>query len=275
MTESQPTLLFGYMVVSSDSTRRGVPGPFLMRAARLHREMNVPCTFFIRGELVRPYQADLQRLRDLCGETADLQQCTFSGLPLKTVCQENHAGTRVFEAPPPEASCDDVARAADAMERLLGERPIGLAGPLGYYRGLADRPDLLYRLSALGVRFLRTYTRNARDWGPLSFEVQPFTYAPQGFADMLELPGQGGTAIEECEAALRRSPERYLRHMKRDLDYVAAKGLVWSAVQHDWCAIQDDPEMHITRAILEYARERNFRLLTHRAFFEERLGSSP
>jgi len=273
MNDTSPTLLFGYMVNSSDRIRPGVLGPFLMQAARLHQEMGVPCTFFIRGELITPYLADFQRLRDTCGELADLQQCTWSGVPLKTVCQENHAGTRVFEAPPPEVALDEVARTSDEMERLLGVRPIGLAGPLGYYRGLSDRPDLLYRLSAIGIRLLRTYTRNARDWSPVPFEVQPFTYEAQGYADMLEIPGQGETAIEECEEALRRNPQRYLRHVKRDLDYVAAKGLVWSAVQHDWCTILDDPEMHITRAVLVYARERGFRFLTHRAFFEERIRS--
>jgi hypothetical protein len=57
--------------------------------------------------------------------------------------------------------------------------------------------------------------------------------------------------------------------MLKDLDYVAAKQLTWSVVQHDWSAIQGDPEMLSTRAILEHAKKLGFQAQTHRAFSEE------
>jgi len=267
VVETQPTLLFGYMLTSSDRERPGVPGPFLMRVAGLHREMGVPFTLFVQGSLLEPYQADLQRVRDLCKELVDFQQCTFSGLPLKTVCQENHNGAKVFPAAPPDECCDDIARAMDLMERTLGTRPIGLAGPLGYYRGLSDRPDLLYRLYGLGVRFVRAYTRNARDWAPVPFEVQPFFYKAQGFDDILEIPGQGEIAIEECETIARKDLKRYIQQVCKDIDYVAAKYFTWALVQHDWCAVLNDPKMSCTHAILDHAAERGFSMLTHNAFY--------
>ena len=63
--------------------------------------------------------------------------------------------------------------------------------------------------------------------------------------------------------------DAYIRHMCKDLDYVAAKKLTWSCIQHDWSAVQTDPEMRATRAILEHARKLDFKVQTHLAFAEE------
>ena len=267
--ESAARLLPGYMAVSSDGARRGVAGPFLMRVGRLHQEMGTPFTLFVRAGLLTQYNADLQRVRELCGEGVDFQLCTDDDVALKTVCQENHRGVTVVPAAAMEVCCDRIARASDLMERLLGVRPMGLASSLGYYRGLSDRPDVLAHLQRLGMRFLRTYTRNARDWAPVTFEVQPFFYTPQGFDDVLEIPGQGGMAIEECEEFARRDAEDYVRRVRKDLDYVAAKKLTFSFVQRDWCAIHEDAEMACTRAILEYARNAGMLTMSHRACFEQ------
>lgn len=268
MGNKNPTLLFAYEVTSSDRTRPGVLGPFLMQVARLHREMELPCTFFVRGDLLEPYQADFQRVRDLLGELADFQQCTWFGLPLKTVCQENHHGVKLFPAAPIEVCCDEIAQTSEVIERVLGTRPIGLAAPLGAYRGLSDRPDILRRLSALGIQFVRSHTRNFRDWYPVAFEVQPYRYAAQGLPHMVEIPGQGWPDNVLREALGADRPERYTEHVKKDLDYVVAKGLVWSAMQCDWSSIQHDPQMRATRAILEHAQQLGFKAQTHRAFYE-------
>ncbi len=268
MPDSGPVVLIGYLAVSPQAERPGVLSPFLMRVAQLHREREFPFTLFVRGKLIEPLQADFQRVRDLCGELVDFEQAAWDGRPLKTVCRENHRGVKVVPAGDVEACMAGIARTMDAMDRVLGERPPGLAAPLGYYRGLSDRPDLLYRLHALGVRFVRSWTRNARDWSPVPFETQPFFYEPQGFAEMLEIPGQGEFAIEECEAGLRRNGERFLHHVQKDLDYVTAKKLTWSLVQHDWCAMMDDPEMRITASVLDHIRQRDIEPLTHRGLYE-------
>lgn len=268
MNNPAPRLLFAYEITSSEGTRPGVVGPFLMRVARLHRELEFPVTFFVRGELLAPFQADLQRVRDLLGNLADFEQCTWSGARLKTVCQENHHGVKIFPAAPIETCCDEIARTVETMERLLGIRPSGLAAPLGAYRGLSDRPDILHRLSALGIRFIRSYTRNFRDWYPLAFEVQPYRYAPQGAPQILEIPGQGWPQDVLRETLGADKPERYTQQIKKDMDYVAAKGLVWSVMLPAWSSISADPEMGRTRAVLEYARACGFQAATHREYAE-------
>ncbi len=86
---------------------------------------------------------------------------------------------------------------------------------------------------------------------------------------MLEIPGQGWPDLALKEALGPANPELYVRQMCKDLDYVAAKQLTWSCVQHDWSAIEGDPQMRSTRAILEHARKLGFQAQTHRAFCED------
>ena len=183
--------LLGYNVESSEWSRPGVLVRFLRAAVKLHQELALPCTFFVRGQTLEEHPDEFRRARDECGELMDFQQYTYSALPLKTVCQENYRGLRCSRAAR-RANAATTSRARRTlMERVLGSRPTGLGGPLGYYRGLSDRPDLLEIVSGLGIRFTRTYTRNSRDWSPLAFETQPFRYSAQGFPDVLEIPGQG------------------------------------------------------------------------------------
>ena len=61
--------------------------------------------------------------------------------------------------------------------------------PFGY-RGLRDRPDLLEVIRASGLRYVTSWGRNEDNGNPTPWEVQPFTYADEGFPEILELPFQ-------------------------------------------------------------------------------------
>ena len=273
MQSESPTFLLGYNVASSPGTPPTVIGDFLRAAVRLHGEMQIPCTFFVRGWALEAHVDEFRRARDVCGEMIDFQQYTYSGLPLKTVCQDNHRGVQVFPGGSLEECRADLERATGVFEHVFGERPVGLAGPLGYYRGLCDRPDILEVLRDLGIRFTRTYTRNARDWSPVAFEVQPFCYEAQGFGDILEIPGQGWPDALLKEALGLGALDRYVQHVRKDLDYVSARQLTWSFVQHDWSSIAEDPDMNATRAVLGHVKNLGFKVQTHRQYFEGRCGS--
>jgi peptidoglycan/xylan/chitin deacetylase (PgdA/CDA1 family) len=263
------TFLLGYNLESSDWSRPGVTAAFLQAAVPLHLELRVPCTFFVRGQAIEDHAEEFRRARDLAGDLVDFQQYTYSALPLKTICQEDAKGRAVMLGGSFALCRDDVARAGDVMERVLGARPVGLCAPLGAYRGLADRPDLLEMLARQGIRFLRSYTRNARDAHPVPFEVQPFRYDAQGFPDLVEIPGQGWPDHLLREALGFGPSERCLQHLRKDLDYVATRKLTWSFIQHDWSSLRDDPAMLSTRRLLEQVVALGFAARTHAAFHRE------
>ena len=267
------TLLPAYFIESFDDSRPGIVERFLDTVSNLHSTMRIPCTFFVLGRALEQHADAFRRALETCGEWIDFQQCTFSGIPLKTVCQHNHQGTKLFRGASPDECCADISRASELMERVLGAKPSGLAGPLGYYRGLSDRPEILAIANEFGIRFTRTYTRNARDWSPVSFEVQPFHYDVQGFPHILEIPGQGWPDHILRDALGDREPSHYIEHLKKDLNYVAAKELAWSFAQSDWSCVLHDPDMTTARAFLEYARELGFRIMSHASYYEEQAAS--
>jgi len=271
----KPTLLPAYYIESFDDSRPGIVERFLATVSALHANLRIPCTFFVLGRAMGQHPDAFRRAREACGEWIDFQQYTFSGIPLKTVCQQNHQGARLFRGASLEECRTDISRASDLMERVLDTRPSGLAGPLGYYRGLSDRPEILAIMDELGIRFTRTYTRNARDWSPVSFEVQPFHYDVQGFPHILEIPGQGWPDHVLRDALGDREPSGFIQHLKKDLNYVAAKELTWSFAQSDWCCVLHDPDMSATRIFLEYAQELGFRVMSHASYCAEQAAARP
>jgi len=263
-----PTFLLGYNVEPCDRKPPCAIEDFLRAVSRLHRELRLPCTFFVCGRSLELHVDAFRRVQDECGDLIDFEQYTYAGLPIKTVCRQTHEGTQVFRGLTAEQCADSVSRTARLMEQHLSVKPIGLSAPMGYYRGLSDRPEILEVLEKEGIRFVRSYARNAQDSSPLAFEVQPFVYEAQGFPDILEIPGQGWP-----DALLRatlgfENLQPYVAHVKKDLDYVCAKDLVWSYVQYAWSSVLDDPEMTATRAILTYAAEQGFEMLTHRDYWK-------
>ena len=269
-----PTFLLGYNVEPCDRTSPCTIEEFLKSVSRLHRELRLPYTFFVCGRSLERHADAFRRIQDECGDLIDFQQYTYAGLPIKTVCQQNHEGTRVFRGLTAEQCYDSVSRTSALMEKHLAVKPVGLGAPMGYYRGLSDRPEILEVLEKSGIRFVRSYARNAQDWSPLAFEVQPFLYEDQRFPNILEIPGQGWPDALLRATLGSENLQAYIAHVKKDLDYVCAKNLIWSYVQYAWSSIRDDADMMATRAILTYAGENGFEMLTHRQYWERKCGSS-
>ncbi len=259
------TMLLGY-----DVEHRGADGEitrrFLARAAELHAELQIPATFFIVGQTLERNAGAFEAL--LGHPWLDFQQHTYSHVLLKTVCQENTAGTRVWRGGTLEQIRDEVNRTSQLLKDLLHVDCLGITGPYGYYRGLKDRPDILEILHEAGIRFTRTFGRNECDWQPVPYEWQPFWYAPQGFPDMLEFPIGGWQDCILREELGWANLDGYGARLREDMDYIAARGLVWSYCQHDWSSIREDPEMRLTRDILCYARGKGFAFQTYRDYYQ-------
>jgi peptidoglycan/xylan/chitin deacetylase (PgdA/CDA1 family) len=255
--------LLGYDVEHQDPA---VTRHFLDAARRLHEDLALPCTLFIVGRTLR-HSPDA--FRALVGHPLfDLQQHTESHLLLKTVYQENDAGVRVFRGGSPDEVRADVAAAQATFEALLGVRPIGLTGPYGYYRGLCDRPDLVQIVREAGIRFLRTWGRNERDWQPVPY-FAPFPLTALGFPDVWEYGIHGWQDVLRRQGLGWENLDAYVARMRDDIDRAAADDAVFSYCQHDWSSIRHDPTMTLTRRVVQYAQERGLRVTAYATHYAE------
>jgi hypothetical protein len=128
----------------------------------------------------------------------------------------------------------EIGRTQSLIRERLGVACRGLTGPWGYYRGLVDRPDVLQLLQDVGIQWLRTSARDARDCQPTPFTEQPFFYADQGFPDILELGVQGyqDDFYWDRFDDRRHGPD-YRDYLFATLEEVAANGWVWNLCSHD------------------------------------------
>jgi len=240
-------LLIGYDVEKLDDPE--ITRAFLHRAREVHREH--PCTLFLLGKVIENNARDLEKLAD--DPMFDFQQHTYSHRLLKTVCMERDGEVTVYHGMPFSEIEDEVGRTSELLKKRFGKECLGITGPWGYYRGLADRPDILEILHRLGIRFTRTYGRDHHDFQPVAFEIQPFRYAPQGFGDMLEFPIHGWQDVYWRDINGWDNVDGYVSYLLECLDYIADRDLVWSHGTHDWSSVRDDPDMTIMRAVLEAA----------------------
>ncbi len=246
-------VLFGYDVERQNEGGSEETRLFLRVAPALHRELQARCTFFVCGRTLEGNLDHLKRVKDEYGDLIDFGQHTYSHVLLKTVCQVNEQGTTVFRGGTLEQIEEEVARTNALLERHLGVECRALTGPYGYYRGLCDRPDLLEIVHRHGIRILRTYARNEHDWQPVAMTVQPFWYQAQGYGDVLECPVQGWQDCILRDNIGWANHQSYMEAVRPQLAQVAEQDLVWGYAQHDWSSVREDPEMSLTRSVLECA----------------------
>jgi len=261
-------LLIGYDVEVCDPASE-VTKTFMRIAPPLHSELGASCSFFICGKTLENNVRELQQVKEKWGQFIDFEQHTYSHLLLKTVVIDNGKNLKVIKGGTLEEIRWEVERTSELLQRYLGVACLGLTGPWGYYRGLMDRPDVLEILYLLGIRFTRTYARNERDYQPVSFEVQPFWYELQGFPEILECPVQWWQDCIWRNLYGWRNKKEYLKQLKGNIDYIVEHNLVWGYVQHDWSSIKEDPEMTIIRELVEYALDRNVRIMSYYDYYQE------
>jgi peptidoglycan/xylan/chitin deacetylase (PgdA/CDA1 family) len=239
---------------------------FLARAAALHRELGAAATFFPTGLTLEGQAATFRELdRDPLFE---VETHTYTHERLTALAERRPEGDTFLPAASPAALARSLDQTARVARSVLGRANRGMTAPYGVYRGLVHRADLLEQLHALGVRFVRSYSRNADDWQPVPFDVQPFWYALQGYPDMLEIPIQGWQDVLWREANGWDDLAGYRALVDRELDLVSSRDLVWSYCGHDWGSLRADPDLTLLRHLLEGARRRGIVMATHAAFYD-------
>jgi len=269
------TILLGFDVECASEHSVG----FARQATALLERLGAPCTWYVTGMTLERYPDLFHEIQG--HELIELQAHTYSHMLLKTVLIEVPEGRVVhgsrdwFMKPGGslEEIDEDLGRCQDVFQDVLGRHATALTGPWCYYRGLADRPDVLEIVDRRGFKALRTFGRNERDGNPVPLDWQPFFHDVQGYPDVLEVlihdyqdefywrafaaPGQG---------------ESYLDRLKPLARKVARENLVWSLCSHDHgCAMPEGFRGKATwiGGIIEYAQELGMRFLPVGRFYTE------
>ena len=257
-------LLIGYDVETQERSSKTIR--FLKLAPKIHSEYGVSCTFFILGRTLLYHLNEFKRVREKYGNIIDFQQHTYSHILFKNLIIE-YRNYLWKKAEHPKKIEAEIEITSDLLNILLNVKCIGLTVPWGCYRGLLDRPDLLQILWDSGIRFVRSWGRNERDSLPVSFNVQPFWYdrIVKEYPPILECPVQGWH--DNALKSRLKNRDEYLNYVKRNLDYISEKKLVWGYVQHDHSSFWKDPEMKIVEEMISDSLDRDIKIISYREFY--------
>lgn len=241
----------------------------------------VPASWYVTGSTLEKYP-DLFVKADASG-LIDLQMHTYNHILLKTVLIQVPAGRTIHgksdwclvRGSSNEEIDVDLRHCQQVFRDVLGRPALGLTCPYGYYRGLADRPDILEIVHAHGIRYLRSFGRNETDGQPVPLEWKPFWYSVQGFPGILELMAhdyQDDFYFAQFNGL--KDASTYPAHLRQVAEQVAGRDLVWSLCSHDHhCETPD--AFHNKTAwlvdIIKYAKSLGIRFVTAKEFYEEQI----
>lgn len=241
-----------------DTTRRGVG-----LLAKLHEELEAPCTFFVCG---RTLLHALDALEPFAGsDLFDIQQHTYSHVVFRDVRYQPTGGDAeaVLPETPHVALREELAFTSELIRKYLGHECVGLRTPFGHYRGLRERADLLQIVQDTGLRYVSSWGRNEQGGNPTPW-VQPFAYAEEGFPEILEIPFQFWLDGIWFDANGYGEGRAFRDVLRGAIDEIVEHDLVFATAFHEWCAVAADEEgTGWIRGLLEYAQERGVEITTY------------
>lgn len=228
------------------------------RLVAIHRRLNIPATFFLVGVLVEHNRAELQ---DLLADS------------LFAVGSHSYSHANLAQLTPQQVR-DDLCRTHELIVSALGKAPLGLRTPGGYDCGYRGRPEHLAIIAGLGYCYL-----SSQGWGPGQTMpapvVAPYTYAEEGFPELLEVPMHGWhenilTRTNPWQSPFAPPPpggpatrEEWLAPFLTDLQEVLRRGLPYHGpTMHPWSLRRFDPECGQVEALLQEERARGLAFAT-------------
>ena len=178
---------------------------FLRGRRRIHREVGVPATMFMVGCNIERLRPQLEAC--LASGWFEIAQHTYEHFPLKTVVEESPDNVYLPGLPFDRIE-EQLARPVELLQKHLGVRCRGVTAPYSYYRGLADRPDILEIIARHGMSYVRSYGRNSHDYFPARLGRAALLVPAAGIShDSWRLPCRGGsTPNGDASTAGRTGP---------------------------------------------------------------------
>ena len=274
----EPVFLIGYDIESQTEEEREKTSVFLRLTPLIHRELDIPCTFFICGKTLGNHKEEFIELREKFSDLIDFQQHAYSRVLFKEIryhrttplldAEENEVfakGETIYQAGEPLQIEEEIKRANALLKSILGVSCTGLTVPLGAPKGLMDRPDLLYILQKEGIKFIRSWNGKEDSWDPVNatpLSIQPFFYTDSGYPEIMEFP------LHLVDNVNRRrygwsNHLPYFGLVKAKMAKALEEKLVFSYCQHDHSSVMGDENMELTYKILTEAKKMGFQFYTY------------
>jgi len=228
---------------------------FFEKAVEVHRENDIPATFFCRGGAIDAREADFRQFGEEVKDDPlfDIQDHSYS-----------HIGVGYDFGQPVDVLRADYERSFAAHERVFGPRPVGISicgtgGRDGKRLSGFDATEKsraeFEMLVGLGIRMVNTFLTDRR-------ESRDFTdYSPLGHPDVIGFP----SAYSDTSWMHRQEHGEPVPYILSVMEERARNGEHMPLMLHDWCAWQfaEDKELTHVRIIADRARELGYTLVTH------------
>jgi len=285
----EPVFLIGYDVESQVAEDRERTQTFLKLTPLIHRELGIPCTFFICGKTLREHKEKFMEVREKFSDLIDFQQHSYSHVVFKEIryhretplldAEENELfakGETIFKAGETEQIEGEVKKASELLKGILEVNCTGLTIPFGAPKGLMDRPDLLYILQKEGIKFVRSWNGREDRWDPVNatpLSIQPFFYTDAGYPEIMEFPLHLVDNINRKRYGWSNHLP-YFGLVKAKMEKALQERLVFSYCQHDHSSVIGDESMELTYKILKEAKEMGFQFYTYWHYYLKEIARS-
>ncbi len=138
----------------------------------VHRNKNLPATFFLVAKLVETAAAELRAMLD--DPLFDLQCHSYTHADIMQIVDDDHALKL------------ELIDSKHLLEDTFGREVIGFTTPAGFPEGLRKQKRQLEVLWNAGYRYVRSIGMGPFNTIPAPL-TQPFWYADDGYPDFLEL----------------------------------------------------------------------------------------
>lgn len=249
------------------------------KLVEVHREFEMPATFFITGQTLENNPAEYAALFD--DPLFEVASHTYSHRMLR---DQPYCGKAVTG----DALRTEIMRGKAIIEQVMGRPCLGLRPGCGFENGLRAAPHLLEVVQEAGYQYLSSQLLGPDGTLPAPL-AQPYTYAEDGYPALWEIPGHGwhDNVLKGLDRGLPRrmllwppqipeaipagtlhTPEEEFAINKLFIDKAINDGLTFvSLIWHPWSINAFDPDMRMLRHTFGYLRQRGVTPLNYAGLF--------
>ncbi|NQZ66902.1 MAG: polysaccharide deacetylase family protein [Lentisphaeria bacterium] len=235
-------------------------GGFFDKIIAVHREEEIPATFFCTGSAIEDRESDFKHFFDDLKDDPlfDIQDHSYS-----------HIGIGYADGMDVDDLKADYQRSFDAHERVFGRLPIGVAicgtgGEDGERLNGFDETEKgrqeLNMLADLGVRMINSHLVD------LDEATQFCNFAALGHPDIMGFP----SGYSDTDWLLRKDYNDGMDFVYSKINEHAETSVPMPLMLHDWVTWSHAPDKELThvKKIADYARKKGYELKTHLSCYQ-------